>query len=1465
MEDEIRSNQGNIDALNITLPEDILVSYYFDNDNNISYLEGSINTIEIKYNFKGHDDCWQEAKFGLKIKYKINIVFDTVGVWINLESEDPEVFNFHLNTHSPDWYEDWSDYQYCLGRKIVEWGIEWLNSNFGLIDHKIEQEISKYLVDTTFAVLRSTQFNNGNTIDHAELDALNNSFLYNGNITVSSNGELIININFMEGENNQYASIIPDPVPEDHQLNFGGFAFLEHNLQRGFAWKNWNEYQRIDAAFNKMIEHGITACRVEARWDKIQRSNEVVLGKTLDQLTDVEIENLMNNGAHEWDVLEYILDKADEKGIIIIMAIGIGHQDRPPGTPQYPNANMAPDNSADFDTENGKYIAVSADDYLYNLSLYSRAVIRRYANRVGYWQVENELNAARFAESFHWWRKGNLWREEQPGGFQDRVWQTLINAVREEDPRSKILHDFHMFNIVERLERWASDLDIVGINFYPNQLFAYPVLGFAIGEYVWATRRVLKGLQMAGKPVWVTETGYPAKTTATAPDPYNVDDDVMFYSEERQHQYITDALNGSVTNGADAFFYFSLTTEEDDGDPNTPSLNKNIRYAGLVRADNSNSEKQALAPFGMQYVDSYPGIGRLRLLNRFEDVNIGGKISLKGEKDFLNSGDTIWVVKKINHIARTELERTNYINKIVKHHDWNNNLEKWKIEDNLFFISHDFEEHNANFQELKPVTISNCLISAQSSQKGVIDFHDPWYVDENGNQPDNFRTVSSPYKPTGSALDTTGGVFLNQSGPNQNWQLPYYSVRAQSEQVITFHGEATTWYFQGWEGDNVQFQHPNQTETAVVFQADNAEARAVYKGHLASNQAGVLATNGQNKLVYTNGTYHLVYADHGEIYYTYSTDDGASWSAEQRLSDGGGNNRSPAIAVDESGNLAVVWQQGQSIWFRLRKNGNWQSPLEVYNMLVAASLGDATPVVAYGMNYFIVLWRDFSDMNGHNLKMKALDAYGYEGDVEVVSGTTGSSQHPTLCFDEGYRFHLAWEENNHIYYSRFDFDGDRERYNYDVSKECLSCNTGYSQNAYPSITTNSGSQRRAQVMWQIYSVAMEAGGIMHAAYDGSGWNYTSFFDNHAEYSYRRPSLRGFPGTTNNNKLQGVWYQDINQAILLAQYDGSSWTVTPTGEYGVNPTLSSNATVEERSKLVYRKYSSVPYLVKSTSQGLYSGTGSQATGSRAAALPMVAYQRQVIGTPQGQLAVEVGPAKWNGEGLALQWEGKTQGRGRVVVFRSGLVDIGVQNRLNYQMRLVADSSISRQWGSDWKGYWELVSVGSEQVVARRSVSLSPGITGEERNVSVTGVSKGYWRFVVEVPTKWQMLEHAITVWYIESGALQGEDIPEPVVTAGATEVQPQHYALFANYPNPFNPATTIRYDIPVPSRVELVVYDVLGREVARLVDGVQGAGRYTVQFQAAGIPSGVYIYRLRAESLDDRGEVFEARRKMLLVK
>jgi hypothetical protein len=88
--------------------------------------------------------------------------------------------------------------------------------------------------------------------------------------------------------------------------------------------------------------------------------------------------------------------------------------------------------------------------------------------------------------------------------------------------------------------------------------------------------------------------------------------------------------------------------------------------------------------------------------------------------------------------------------------------------------------------------------------------------------------------------------------------------------------------------------------------------------------------------------------------------------------------------------------------------------------------------------------------------------------------------------------------------------------------------------------------------------------------------------------------------------------------------------------------------------------------------------------------------------------------------------------------------------------------------------------------------------------------------------------------------------------------PTTYALYQNYPNPFNSSTTIEYDLPENQNVRLIIYDILGREVKRIVDETREAGYYRIRFDASGYASGAYFCRMKAGD-------FTSVKKMLLIK
>lgn len=72
----------------------------------------------------------------------------------------------------------------------------------------------------------------------------------------------------------------------------------------------------------------------------------------------------------------------------------------------------------------------------------------------------------------------------------------------------------------------------------------------------------------------------------------------------------------------------------------------------------------------------------------------------------------------------------------------------------------------------------------------------------------------------------------------------------------------------------------------------------------------------------------------------------------------------------------------------------------------------------------------------------------------------------------------------------------------------------------------------------------------------------------------------------------------------------------------------------------------------------------------------------------------------------------------------------------------------------------------------------------------------------------------------------------------------NYILYHNYPNPFNPTTTIRYELPQDGVVTIKIYDILGQEVRTILNEFKQADRYEVNFNAVGLASGVYIYRMK---------------------
>ncbi|HJW29989.1 MAG TPA: T9SS type A sorting domain-containing protein, partial [Saprospiraceae bacterium] len=171
-------------------------------------------------------------------------------------------------------------------------------------------------------------------------------------------------------------------------------------------------------------------------------------------------------------------------------------------------------------------------------------------------------------------------------------------------------------------------------------------------------------------------------------------------------------------------------------------------------------------------------------------------------------------------------------------------------------------------------------------------------------------------------------------------------------------------------------------------------------------------------------------------------------------------------------------------------------------------------------------------------------------------------------------------------------------------------------------------------------------------------------------------------------------------------------------------------------------------------------------------------------------------------------------------------------------------------------WNLIGSISSTVAVSTITSIPPGLVTSEffgyngtyQTVESIEPGKGYWVNVSAGGT----LHLSSSLLAPSAGRIRivpTSELPPPAPHEGITNV-PIEFALAQNYPNPFNPATVIQYQLPVTSFVSLKVFDLLGQEVATLLDGVQDAGYKSVQWNASGVASGVYLYKLQAGTFTD---------------
>ncbi len=766
---------------------------------------------------------------------------------------------------------------------------------------------------------------------------------------------------------------------------------------------------------------------------------------------------------------------------------------------------------------------------------------------------------------------------------------------------------------------------------------------------------------------------------------------------------------------------------------------------------------------------------------------------------------------------------------------------------------------------------------------GKIEFKDPWLIDYPdpafGNTPRNrgmaapFKELSTPYTFTYSS--DYKGLFLEQSGPPL-WTSPYYALKMPDEQPITVHNQSRKFFPYGWEETGgVTFQYPWGQQTGVVFNSSNNVATAVLKGQLMSKEQTGISSNSQRKMVRTdNGIYHVVYESMGSVWYTHSltTNYFGNWSTDFWAMD---HAKNPSL--DYEGNTVLIVCEyydpalttDSELWlFTFNPGGGGLYSMTNYESFASypsTYFGNAKPVIAFTSGQiFIVYRKNATEGLKERTKWNISGNWSWASEASIPQ-TNSNSTNPAVAGKFG-NMHIVFESLATIQYKFAYNQGPSWRYNDTLN---LSSGSGFNQNYYPSISISVNSY--VMVSWQgVYTFVLDKTALksdelsMHrfaaVARVGYGTNWGGFsnFSNNVKY-------------TNNNSINAVagsilsWSENNGQVskYVKRRANGLYDPIGPLSTNGIHPIISNGSGFENIKAMVFNTSTSAPYLLNRCNNDF-----NIELLQKEATEQLISYGRSGVVEKDGiEFLFNIGDVNVNSN--TIKFIERVDTLPVTSIEEMNLAAVTETFNLNSSIELIfsnyyyvvnknlADSVLNENFNLTFKS--ELVKAQGNEVVGTFDVvtydiynldkyaNLSylvdcSGIESGEYFMRLTTIiNEDVNLYISDIQRDDIVLEKA----HLLTRNFKGESIP---VT----------YSLEQNFPNPFNPSTTIRYQLPQDGMVTLKVYDILGSEVATLVNEQKAAGRYEVNFDATRLASGVYIYKLTSGT-------YVNSKKMLLVK
>lgn len=673
-------------------------------------------------------------------------------------------------------------------------------------------------------------------------------------------------------------------------------------------------------------------------------------------------------------------------------------------------------------------------------------------------------------------------------------------------------------------------------------------------------------------------------------------------------------------------------------------------------------------------------------------------------------------------------------------------------------------------------------------------------------------------------------------------------------------------------------------------------------GHLYSTTSVVTAANSQRRIARDEtGTYHVAYSDENIIYYTSSTNNGATWSTEEVIPAPSFFPKNyPAVATHLS-HVFIVWQEYEGVVngkHQYRINGVWKQPGSAWRQMRAygsstspliarfSSPNDPLPTLVAADNTYnerspsspphpelMCAWRNEDGIYSALGSWDVIPSCCGPGDgadeilsqeyvwnpyvrFGKISGTSGYCVNPSLGTDFASRVGLAYDEAGIIYATLNDGAGWSAREQ--VSLPPLTSEPSH----YPSATFDNSS--RMIVTWKSEDWDLGQDIEVRRRETSGGWNViTMFGEMHSYY----PSISGYPRLSGNSDFAVAFHTSQNN-LQLKKYTNGAWQTTQVvATPGFDAMISENNSASLDAKIAFRGTSSAPYALGFTSQSL--PTSPYDTQEDIYREVRVAADSFAIRFVLGELIAKTGTTSAPVSFDAFDDTTVVRGNTEITrVLRSEQFDVSAGTVLEvFQLLRVSNAS----WIRNTFGRNSEVALSIEAVDARTGTVLGkPATFSVTKNVipslrgNATIPLSPFRGRRIFVRASVQISSDLITRPYVLEIRKPQSTPSAPLARNGdiASIDKPLSYFLAESFPNPFNPSTSIQFGLPEAAVVSLSVFDVLGREIQQLASGYYSAGYHTLTWNASDLSSGVYFARLRVT--DAAGKQFFTKTSRLLL-